>query len=353
MAWMQWWMGRRTVAADAVSCAGPGLAVTALLPAGRASTGAGPHASAPQTLPDPVAPHDAQARHLTWLLPLPATPRRIDPHAARRALAALDVELENRDGWSRLVGRAPNIVPRLMNTLRSLAWSRADVAGMIERDPMLTALVMRRARSSLFAHLLRGRPPTLAQAIDLLGSEGLQDAVSRALMHPLFADEGSGLRARAAGRLQEESERCGRLMVSLAPQADPVDAYLAGLLLGVGWCAALRALELQRIEPLLSRTLLQEPRFTEGLVARRDRLLGRLMRTWQLSAPLDALALRLETSGYPTASAALPQEPLHRALTQAEALVVLRRLQCNGEVPDGVRAPAGLSPGVMATYLED
>ena len=352
MAWMQWWSGRRGSAADAMVCAGSALAVRSLLPVDSAPASA-PHVPASDVLPPPVAPADAQARHLTWLLPLPSTPRRLDPHAARRALAALDVELENREGWSRLVGRAPNIVPRLMNTLRGLAWSRADVAGMIERDPMLTALVMRRARSSLFAHLRRRRPPTLAQAIDLLGSEGLQEAVSRALMHPLFADEGSGLRARAAGRLQEESERCGRLMVGLAADSDPVDAYLAGLLLGVGWCAVLRALELQRIEPLLHRDLLAQPRFTAGLLARRDRLLGRLMRSWQLSAPLDDLALRLESSGYPTASAALAEDPLHCALARAEELVVLRRLQCNGQVEGGVHPPAGLSPAVVAAYLED
>lgn len=348
MVWMQWWNGRRGGGAPAVPYPGPALAVTGLLPASPA-----PAAGIPETLPPPVAPADAQARYLTWLLPLPVTPRRTDPHAARRALAALDVELENREGWSRLVGRAPNIVPRLMNTLRSLAWSRADVAGLIERDPMLTALVMRRARSTLFAHLLRGRPPTLSQAIDLLGSEGLQDAVSRALMHPLFVDEGSGLRARAAGRLQEEAERCGRLTASLAPQADPVDAYLAGLLLGVGWSAVLRALELQRIEPLLHRALLEQPSFSDGLLARRDRLLGRLIRTWQLSAPLDAVALRLEASGYPTASAALADDPLHRALARAEDLVVLRRLQGNGHLEGGVRPPEGLSAAAVATYLED
>lgn len=350
MAWMQWW-SRRRPEADAVLAALPAAGLR--LPG---SLAAPEPAAPPRTeaaVPPPAAlrridrPED-RATYLTWLLPLPALPRRSDPRAAERALAALDTALDSRDGWARLVGRAPNIVPRLMNTLRSLAWSRADVAGLIERDALLTAEVLRLARSSLFAHLLRGRAPTLSQAIDLLGSEGLQDAVARVLMHPLFVADGTGLRARAAARLQDESERCARLVVALAPRSDPVDAYLAGLLLGVGWSAVLKALELDRIEPLLHRGLLARPAFATALLARRDRLLGRLVAAWNLSEPLNRLALLLDDPELPGI-----EEPLHGALRQAQELLVLRRLQLAGEVPGGLAAPAGLPPAAATAYLAD
>ncbi len=339
MAWMHWW-SRRRPEADAVLAALPVAGIA--LPDADDAPAPGPVAVGASAIAA------GRPRYLVWLLPLPATPKRQDPRVADRALAALDAALDSRDGWSRLVGRAPNIVPRLMNTLRSLAWSRADVAGLIERDALLTAEVLRLARSSLFAHLLRGRAPTLSQAIDLLGSEGLQDAVARVLMHPLFVADGTGLRARAATRLQDESERCARLVVALAPRSDPVDAYLAGLLLGVGWSAVLKALELERIEPALHRGLLERPDFAQALLGRRDQLLGRLVAAWNLSEPLNRLALLLDDPDLPGVD-----EPLTGALRQAQDLLVLRRLQLGGDMPGGLSAPAGLPAAAVTAYLAD
>jgi hypothetical protein len=301
-----------------------------------------PVPSEPTPLPDVAA---GRGVYLAWLLVLPPAPPRPSPAATERLLATLEQALATPESAARLLRRAPNVVPRLINTLRSDIYSRAEVAEQIERDPVLMAEVLRTARSVLYGHLHRGAP-TVAQAVGLLGSEGLRQAIARVLLRPLFNAEGRGLQARAAQRLWDDSERCAALCVALAREQgqDAVDAYLAGLLLNAGWSALLHGADLHGLAPALHEGTLDDPAVVQALFALRDRALGLLLPTWEISPALSALGQAL--AGAPEAPAA----PLQDVLAQAQELAVLRRLQLAGLVPGGLAAPPGCPPWVAAVY---
>ncbi len=92
---------------------------------------------------------------------------------------------------------------------------------------------------------------------------------------------------------------------------------------------------------------LVDPAFSHALAERRDRLFCKLLRPWQLSMPLVAMADDIETHGL--AGARLP---LAVALQRAHALASLHALACDGRLPSGMDGPLmSLPPGVQAGYL--
>jgi HD-like signal output (HDOD) protein len=267
---------------------------------------------------------DGQREYLRWLLGWPAGPRKpVVP--LERVLALLDPALSTPDSCARLLRRAPNVVPRLVQTLNSDVYSRDEVVLQVERDPVLTTEVLRVARSVLYRRE-PGRAPSIGTAVGLLGSSGLKQVIHRALVRPLYSAEGNGLQSRASARLWEESERCARLCVALARDhgVDIVDAYLAGLLHNTGWSAVMQALDACGIAGALHQGLLDAPDATAHLLRRHDLALARLLVGWNLSPELTALACDLEAVTLP------PGPSLARVLAEAQQLTMLRRLQDRG-----------------------
>lgn len=287
----------------------------------------------------------ARGAYLQWLLGSHED-REANPGAAEAIVAAVDHALHTPEIRARLLRRAPNVVPKLMETLRSEAYSRKDVAQQIQRDVVLTAEVLRTVRSPLYAHHVRGAP-SVAKAVDLLGTSGLKQVITKVLTRPLYTAQRGSLQARAAARLWEESDRCARLCVALAEGTglDPVDTYLGGLLHNVGWGAMLAAIDTAGAAPHLHAALMDTPEFVQALFERRDRLLAELMPTWGISDSLSAMALAL--GGTRTCEA----PPLLKIVLHAQELVVLRRLQETGDMPGGIAVPPGCPPSVACVYL--
>jgi HD-like signal output (HDOD) protein len=282
----------------------------------------------PPILPAPVAAPishpatpDGMRAYLRWLLGWPATPRKATL-PLDRVLALLDPALATPEACGRLLRRAPNVVPRLVQTLNSDVYSRDDVVLQVERDPVLTTEVLRVARSVLYRRE-PGRAPSIATAVGLLGSSGLKQVIHRALVRPLYSADGNSLQARTAARLWDESERCARLCVALAREhgVDIVDAYLAGLLHNTGWSAVLQALDAAGVAGALHQGLLDGPDAPAQLVRRHDQALARLLVSWNLSPELTGLACDLGATTLP------PGPSLARVLAEAQALTMLRRLQ--------------------------
>ena len=173
----------------------------------------------------------------------------------------------------------------------------AQLAQQVARDSALVAEVLRLARA--VARGGSGDPPDLSQAIARLGRSGLNAAIARVLLRPLFDASGDGLLARASTRLWQHAEakaqRCSALATPLG--IDPFEAYLAGLLHNSGWAAVLHALDRDGARGPSPASL---PRhcttgFAAALPARCDRFFGRL--GWDVTAPLAALADAARTAG--------------------------------------------------------
>ena len=271
---------------------------------------------------------DDRGTYLCSLLAVRAPAPHDRADAADLVLAALDAALDPRVSCDKLLRRAPDVLPRLINSLRDHNYARTEVARHIERDALLTAEVLRMARSTLFAHLVRGAP-TVPQAIDLLGRMGLKQVIARVLLRPLLSMDAGGLQLRAAARIWDDAERCAVLSATVAPGfgVDPGDAYLAGLLLTMGWSAALRALEIHGAAAHLHADLLQSPGMADALYRRRDRIVARLLPAWDVSPGLTRMAHALG------AEPGAVHPPLLALLPAVEHLVRLQRLGANGDLP--------------------
>ncbi len=249
---------------------------------------------------------------LAWLLdaPPPGTETPA-PAAAAQAAAQRAVQnlLEQRTLPAGLLPRAAAVVPQLLAMLRQEAPSRSVLSQQVARDAVLAAEVLRLARSPLY----RTRAPveSLDAALAMLGTAGLQAAIARVVLKPVFDGSGGGLAARAAGRLWQHAEQESELAAALAGDAGlgRLDAFLAGLLHGSGWTIALRAIDRAGLDlPPPFQT-----DFDAAMERLRERLFARVLAEWQLTPGLSALAAAVGRT--PLYEAA---DPLARVLAEAD-----------------------------------
>ena len=274
-----------------------------------------------------------------------ATASAPDP-AALQMLERLDRVIASDILSQQLLLRAPEVVPQLMRSLRDEAYSSVDVARRISRDTVLTAEVIRLASNTLRSADMAA--VNLAQAVAVIGTQGLRQVIARVVLRPLFAAHGDTLSARAAPHIWADADKKARLCVVLAAGGafDPLDAYLAGLLHNAGWSAALRAIDGQSAAALPAASW-AHPDIVDALFLRRDRLFAKLVPAWQVGLALDALADEIGQAGLDAAAS-----PMARLLRQAQELAMLHSLQAHGVLSGGVVPPEALALAVREAYRE-
>ena len=274
-----------------------------------------------------------------------ATASAPDP-AALQMLERLDRVIASDILSQQLLLRAPAVVPQLMRTLRDEAYSSEDVARRISRDTVLTAEVIRLASNTLRSADMAA--VNLAQAVAVIGTQGLRQVIARVVLRPLFAAHGDTLSARAAPHIWADADKKARLCAMLAAGGafDPLDAYLAGLLHNAGWSAALRAIDGQSAAALPAASW-AHPDIVDALFLRRDRLFAKLVPAWQVGPALDALAVKIGQAGLDAAAS-----PLARLLRQAQELAMLHSLQAHGVLSGGVVPLEALPLAVREAYRE-
>ena len=297
--------------------------------------------------PADLTADDHSAVFLRWLLAsAPAAPPA-KPAALSEAtpVALLDAALAAEATLANLLPRAAQIVPQLMKSLRDDRYSATEIAQRISRDVVLKTEVLRLANS---VHYGAGREPVveLAQAVATLGTDGLQRAIAKVVLRPIFESRSAPLSLVAAPRIWQVSEDKARLCVALAPAhgVAPLDAYLAGLLHDIGWTAAMRIFDVARPAPSAER--LTRGDLAAALFIRRDRLFGRLVRPWQLSEGLVALATELGSEAERANETAASQ-----MLAIADRLAIHHSLQRAKFLP--AEPPAllqGLPESIAETY---
>lgn len=256
---------------------------------------------------DPAAPLSQAASALSWLLNGPTPQQEPPTPAERQLLLTLDRQLDAPTLSNDLLPRAPGVIPQLIALLRQDEPSRAAMVQQVLKDMLLTAEVLRLARSPYY-----GAMPveTLETALDRIGSIGLQSAMARVLIRPIYHAQSGSLMARAAPRLWVHAEHKSMICAEIAAGdgGDRFEGFLAGLMHDTGWLALLRLLDRQQLTPALPSSAA----FDAALDARKDRLFGRLTAKWDLTPALTSLSEHLRQGPGPT------PPPLAKALHIAD-----------------------------------
>jgi len=243
---------------------------------------------------------------------------------AQLVLAELDRLVAAPLNAAGLVPRVPEVIPQLLRSLRDEAASSADLARQVARDPALVAELIREANSPFY------RPATQVRTIDaallVLGRNGLRMLLARAAFRPLAGTQGGRHTRQAAPRIWRHTEKTALAASLLAPgmQADPFEAYLAGLMGDLGLIVALRLFDgMLETDPLP-----QDPAFVDALLGRTRLLSAHIALQWELPPPIAAAILGAPGTG-PSAG-----QPLAATLGQAERLALLHLLVDSGALAE-------------------
>jgi len=255
------------------------------------------------------------------------------PHTAL-VLAELQNLSRAPAAGAELVPRMPEMIPQLLRSLRDEGVSSADLARQVARDPALAGEVIHEANSPYYRQSAPAR--TIDAALLVLGQNGLRMLLARAAFRPIIGMRG-GVHAKvAAPRVWSHTERCALAASLLAPalQADPFEAYLAGLMHDLGLIVALRLFD--RVAE--TGALPQDAPAAAQLLAAAGELSGRIALYWELPPPVAAAIL-----GARSATAA-PATPLARTLERAVGVARLRLLADHGLLAPGSPSLAGMDP---------
>lgn len=278
-------------------------------------------------------PH-ADARLAGWLLDVELDPTAVLSYGESGCIQTLDHAIESDSARALLLPRAPQVVPQLLAALRDDNVCTTALAQRVARDVVLRAEVLRLANSA--HHGVASEVTELPQALALLGTQALRQAVTRHVLRPIFDAPAGSLAARTSTLVIHLGERKAALCAAIAAAAaqDPLEAYLAGLVHAIGWSAVCRALDTAP-GPRVSHA------FADALALRRERLFGRIVAPWQLGPTLTELALELGQHGR-----ADPTRPLARTLRLAQTLAALPLLDV------GAVDLQALPPGVTRALRE-
>lgn len=254
-----------------------------------------------------------------WLFEIPVDPARAPTATEARCLAAIDEVLARPRLPPELLPRTASLVPQLIAMLRQGHLPVPVLAERIAKDPAIAAEVLRLSRSAYY------RPQDdeisdLGRAITVLGADGLQIAITKVVLRPLYQAQAGTLTARLAPRLWEHADALARLAAAAAPAAGVAvfDGYLGGLLHDTGWTVMARIFDAAALA--LPEALSGEA--AARLESRAHRLFGLAAQPWDITPAFASLAAQART--HPLADTA---QPLAAVLlcAHAQALAELAR----------------------------
>lgn len=313
MGWLSRWFGSQPPPAP---LAGAGAAS---IPASPAGAGAAPTPAAPAA-PAPAAAADAAASvfaveqgapFLPWLLDTSDPLRPGITDLERQALKAVDRVLAQPALPLELLPRAANVVPQLIAMLRQDDLPVQVLADRIGKDPALAAEVLRMAGTSFYRQA--GPVQDLPQAIQRLGIEGLQMAISRVVLRPLYQARSGSLTAVVAPRLWTHADVLARhsALAARGVGQSAFDGYLVGLLHDTGWTVLFHALQRSGLTSLGAGSV----EGAAGLEQRAHRLFGRAAESWRITPAFTAFAVDAQRTDL-----AASHDPLGAALRAAQGL---------------------------------
>lgn len=286
----------------------------------RLLSGAETQPAAPEAAPaqagagaqSPGADHAAiDALYYRWL----AGPAGFEasPDTERQVLDQVRTLAQNPAVAAELVPRVPELIPKLLRSLRDDSVATSELARQVAEDVVLVAEVLREANSAYY----RPATPikTLDAAIMLLGQNGLRMLLARVAFRPVIKLQEAGFARRAAPLVWNHSEKCAvaaSLMAS-AVAADIFESCLAGLMQDVGLVVAFRLAD----RVCQNGKVPASSAFGVELLARSRQLSAVIARHWEFP---DKVADAIAQAGAPGASS------LAQALAQGDHIAKLRLL---------------------------
>lgn len=232
--------------------------------------------------------------------------------AETRILDEIDRLRQDPAAAGELVPRVPAVVPQLLKSLRDDSVSSSELARQIARDTVLVAEVLREANSPYF----RSAKPvtTIDGAVMVLGENGLRILLARVAFRPIIDMAGGRVMRAVAPRLWLHADACALAASLLAPDfgADPFEAYLAGLMQGVGMMVAFRV-----IERLDQPVVPQSDAFCDAFLAGARELSAGVATHWELPPFVASAIVRAGRAS---------TQPLAETLGRADLLARLRLL---------------------------
>lgn len=230
-----------------------------------------------------------------WLIGAPAPQVPADAAllaAEQQALAVLSPLLTRPTLPPELLPRAANVVPQLIAMLRQDDLPVSALAERVAKDPNVAAEVLRMARSAYYRN--QGPLHDLPQAIQRLGVHGLQMAIGRVVLRPMYQAGGGTQTADVMARLWDHIELLSQRCAQRGPEngVTMFDGLLVGLLHDTGWSALFQALHRGGVPPLTGFSI-------EGAEAFADiahGLFGRAAQGWQLTPAFDDFAADAATT---------------------------------------------------------
>ncbi|HEX5806085.1 MAG TPA: HDOD domain-containing protein [Macromonas sp.] len=243
----------------------------------------------------------SHASTLAWLLGMPQ-PQPSPLQANEAALLELvHAVLRQRELPAGLVPRAAAVIPQLLRLLRHQS-SRQEIVERITKDMVLTAEVLRIAQSPYYR--TKGEVDSLDKAVMIIGINGVQAAIARVVLKPMYDSSSGGLTAQAAARGWQYSERQADCCADLTVQSglERYEGFLAGTLHGIGRTALLRVLDRAGICPAwpCSQAL------DEALTVCSNQLFGRYIADMHLTPALTEAGQSLAQDGRAGPAGSLP-----------------------------------------------
>lgn len=258
-------------------------------------------------------------RYYRWL----AGPAHFDapPETERLILAQVRELALNPAAAAELVPQVPDLIPKLLRSLRDESVTTGELAGQVAEDVVLVAEVLREANSAYY----RPATPikTLDAAIMMLGQNGLRMLLARVAFRPIIKLNEAGFARRAAPLVWGHSEKCAvaaSLMAS-AVGADIFESCLAGLMQDVGLVVAFRLAD----RACHNGKVPSSSAFGVELLAHSRQLSAAIARHWDFPEQVaGAIALAGEPDG----------PSLAQALAQGDRIAKLRLLIDAGQVAE-------------------
>ena len=262
--------------------------------------------------------------------------------AETRVLDAINSIARAQHSGADLMRRMPGVVPQLLQSLRSDTFSGADIARKISSDVVMVAEVIRLANSSALAS---GQAVTSVQnAVLVIGQEGLRQLVTSVAFRPIIDFNTGPHTRRIAPRLWDHAERCAHACRKLAPEfgVEPLDAFLAGLVLNAGLMVALGMMD----RNVKDGQRLGSAAFTARLAPAARLVSSGIAKEWRFP---DAVSVALAEQVAVRGGA---MSDMGRLLAQVDYLCKVKILAEQGKVSvkDDASLLAGLAPAVQACY---
>jgi len=246
-----------------------------------------------ESLAGDAVPDPARALRLASVLDFDGDADAAIQSAETPLLEAVRATLARIDSQPHYLPRRPLVLPQLMRSVNDPDGSARAVAAIIERDPALSAHLLRVANSAYYR--TQPRPvASLERAVAMVGTDGLRRIVAAALMQPVMGG-GGDVFARASATAWDHALLAGEAAAERARGAtreDPFAAHLLCLLQGLGAVVVLQVLRDEYARRPASRPAAAVA--ASLLAGDSAAVAGRIALRWNLADPLRAM-LQAET----------------------------------------------------------